>query len=420
MAITAASTVRLHRLAFQEQDGGDWIVGRPDNGEFVEVPAGAVTFLRALTSGDIDGAAACVRERHGEDIDALDFVETLVELGFVAELDGQAASPEAKPPSLPWLRPRHVRWVFRWPVLACVCALIVTGAALAAFRGDLIPSYRVYFLTGSQSVNLLWNTAVFLAAVAVHEFWHLAAARADGVYARIGLGTRLQFLVAQTTVTGIWCAPRRARLRVYLAGMTSDLAILAVCSLVLTVASPSGLACRALQALILSLLLAVANQFCVYMRTDMYFVLQDVLRCKNLYADAWGHLRYTAVRAARAVARKEPPPDPTAGLARRERVGIRLYSVLMIVGSGIAVAVFFCYEAAIIVTLFFRAGQHLVHGLVSGNPAQAADGALALAVEGTLQVIFLRLFFAKHAAKLHAARDFVTSRVRAGPLPGRG
>jgi hypothetical protein len=54
---------------------------------------------------------------------------------------------------------------------------------------------------------------LFALTATVHELAHLAAARSLGVPARIGLSTRLFYLVAQTDVSGIWAAPRRARYR---------------------------------------------------------------------------------------------------------------------------------------------------------------------------------------------------------------
>ena len=75
-------------------------------------------------------------------------------------------------------------------------------------------------------------------ALAVHELAHLATARARGVHARIGLGTRLQILVAQTTVSGLWGCPRSVRLRVYLAGVVSDLTIISAGYLVTALYAP--------------------------------------------------------------------------------------------------------------------------------------------------------------------------------------
>ncbi len=48
------------------------------------------------------------------------------------------------------------------------------------------------------------DAAIGWVLIALHELGHLATARAAGAPARISLGTRLQFLVAQTDVSGVW------------------------------------------------------------------------------------------------------------------------------------------------------------------------------------------------------------------------
>jgi hypothetical protein len=210
----------------------------------------------------------------------------------------------------------------------------------------------------------------------------------------------------------LWAAPRRVRLRFYLAGVTSDLALVSACWLILSVFAPSGLAVRAIQALILSLLLGVAEEFALYMRTDMYFVLQDLLRCKNLYGDAVGYVGHLTGRAAAVVVGHQPPPDPTTGISHHERVRVRGYSGLMVLGSCAGLIVFVLYSGPILVTLFYRAGQHVIGGLITGNLPQVGDGLGVLAVEGTLQILFLRLFLAKHSAKLRFLREKVLSAAR--------
>ncbi|HEU5027361.1 MAG TPA: hypothetical protein VFV01_20745 [Spirillospora sp.] len=405
MPVTADSRVELHPLHFRDEGAGHWIVGRTDTGEFVEVPAEAVAFLRALAGGaDLGGACERVQGEHGVDIDAASFVDDLVGLGFVARLDGVGVGEPPPPPSLRRLRPEHVRWLFRWPLLVAVSVFVLAGIVAAARRGDPIPSFHAYFVTGSQSVNLAWNTAMVLTAIAIHEFWHLAAARADGVHARFGLGTRLQVLVAQTTVSGLWGAPRRVRFRVYLAGVTSDLVIIAGCSLAVDAFAPAGFALRSLHALTLGLLLSIAQQFALYMRTDMYFVLQELLRCKNLYADSWRYVRYIARKAA-AVSGRRRPLNPLDEVPFHERRSIRVYSWLMVLGSFVSVGLFLSYEGPILVYLFVEAGRQAFDGVASGDGARIADGITVFAVEGTLQMLFLRLFIVKHAPKLRAALD---------------
>ena len=86
---TLQSRIRLHVLA-SRPDGEDWIVGRVATGEFVGLPAEAMTFLGALReAGTVVAAKRRTELVHGEDIDALDFISELIGLGFVAAVDDE-------------------------------------------------------------------------------------------------------------------------------------------------------------------------------------------------------------------------------------------------------------------------------------------------------------------------------------------
>ncbi|CAM5347271.1 hypothetical protein STANM309S_03544 [Streptomyces tanashiensis] len=204
MNVTRSSRVTLHPLLFKEEEDS-WVVGRMDTGEFVELPHEAVTFLRELnTTSEVRSAWRSVQERHGQDIDALTFVGDLIDLGFVSAVDDRPVGAPARAPALPGSGRGASSAVSPRPAVACVLVLVIVGWIASALRHDLFPSYHSYFVVDSPSVSLAWNTVIYLTALGIHEFWHLAAARADNVYARIGVGTRLQFLVAQTTVSGLW------------------------------------------------------------------------------------------------------------------------------------------------------------------------------------------------------------------------
>lgn len=419
MNVTPQGRVRLQPLVMTEESDGNWIVGREDTGQFAEIPAEGVTFLRALQGDEpVEGAAALVLAEHGEAVDATDFLRELAGLGFIDESDGVSTGARRREQSLRWLRPRHVRWVFRWSTLACLTAFVAACVTLAALRHDLLlPDYHAFFITPAPSLDITLNAAMLLPAVGVHEFWHLAAARAEGIYARIGLGTRLQILVVQTTVSGLWTAPRRVRIRVYLAGAAADLTMLAGCYLGLSLTAPTGFGHRTLEALSLGLWLGIAYEFAIYMRTDIYFVVQDLLRCKNLYADAVGYLRYTAARALRRTA----PPDPLLELPAHERRPVRLYSGFMLGGTVISLVVFAFYEAPIVAALFIGGITQVTHGVTAGNTVLIGDGATVLAIMATSQVLFARLFWYKHAAKIRwVLRRMEPCRVSPAPrsVPG--
>lgn len=396
----------LYPLLMREEGNG-WIVGRRETGQFVEVPGQAATLIRALEQGaTIADAADQVLKVHGTKVNGLSFARQLVDLGFVSSADGEPSQDTTTSASLRWLRPHHVRWLYSWPAYLIIFAFILWNTSIALFQGHLVPGYHAFFITGWQGFNLAWGTILVMAAISAHEFAHLTAARSEDVHAKISIGTRLVFLCAQTTVSGLWGAPRRVRLRVYLAGMVMDLITISCCLLAIRVGNLTGFPLRSLQALILGIWLSIASQLAVYMRTDGYFVLQELLSCKNLYHDAWQYLRYLARRISRPGPHQTTPADPTLGLPAHERRPVKIYSILMLVSTGITLALVALYAVPILVTLFTRSFSEVFHGVTAGRPLRVADGAAALAVEGTLQVIFVKTFLAEHKSQIAGAAAF--------------
>ncbi|MER7272495.1 hypothetical protein ABT344_29915 [Micromonospora carbonacea] len=90
-------------------------------------------------------------------------------------------------------------------------------------------------------------------------------------------------------------------------------------------------------------------QFLVFMRTDVYFVLQDVAGARNLYADGAAYARWWLRRAAR-----RPGRDPSLALPARERRAVRWYALLLVVGTAA------CLTAAAAVTAAVLGGSWAV------------------------------------------------------------
>ncbi|WP_194912262.1 hypothetical protein [Catenulispora rubra] len=91
--------------------------------------------------------------RHDADLDVADFIADLVELGFVAAVDGRdrdrhggGPGPATAPrqASLAWLRPGHVRWVFTPRVGLAVTAFIIAGL-VQGVRHDVLLTYHSFF-----------------------------------------------------------------------------------------------------------------------------------------------------------------------------------------------------------------------------------------------------------------------------------
>lgn len=390
LAVTGESTVQVRPLGYR-CERGCWTVGSLETGEAVELPEIAVTVLRALEEGNsLDESAVLAARAHGEQPDVRSFVEELSELGFVR----LAGREQAEPPdhhtrglSLPWLAPGHVSWAFRLASMAAIAAFIVVAFGLAIAEGRVGLGYREFFVSGYPGVSVAWSIGVVTVITFLHEFWHLAAARAAGIPARISLSTRLIFLTAQTAAPLMWLAPRRARLCFYLAGMTWDLLLAAGCALVATGCRSGTLPAAMASSAILILLLGVLFEFACCLRTDLYLVLQELLRCRNLFEDARTYAAYRIRRLRACAEGQEPLADPTLELPDRERRPVQIYSLFLVVGSAVLVALWAAYGLPITIMLWVRAAQEVL----SAQPWRVLDGLATLIIEGGVQVLLVRL-----------------------------
>ena len=120
-------------------------------------------------------------------------------------------------------------------------------------------------------------------------------------------------------------------------------------------------------------------QLLIFMRTDVYFIVQDLTGSRNLYGDSAAYTRHLARRAV-SVFRGGAAASPLADLADRERRIVKGYTVLLVAGTAI------CLSYAAIVLVPFVIG--LIHGAVtaiaSAEPGAVLDGLVVLAVQAVV------------------------------------
>ncbi|MEO3886431.1 hypothetical protein [Nonomuraea sp. B5E05] len=418
--VTAESHVRFHRLLIRPHDDDPVItvVGRPEIGEFVELPAAYGEAISLMADGMSVGATRRrIADVHDAEVDLAELVEALSELGFVASIDGTPLPDAAA--STPRghfrrLSEHHVAWLFSMPMKALWLVVVAAALLTLTVRNDLIPTYSDFFWSDYVGLTVLVNTAMMSASISVHELMHLTAARSLGAPGRIGFGTRLHNLVVQTDVTGVWGLPRRSRYRVYLAGLAWDIMVMASLILVIAHVPLADRAQAILQALVLSVLMAIPFQFQVYMRTDLYYVLREVLRARNLFEDGIAYAKYLRTRGLDALLRRPSAiTDPTAGLAPHARRATRIYSVFLVIGASITLAAFALFTAPIVIGALVRA----VQGIGGGSALMALDSGLFILVEGGIQVLFIVTFVRTHPHWFRRRSRATTGRRREKPLP---
>ncbi|WP_328976471.1 hypothetical protein [Streptomyces canus] len=378
--------VRLHALD-SRPDGDEWIVGRRATGRFVALPEVGKLALDLLGQGLAPTEVGeRLRARTGDDVDVPDFVEALLGLGFVAEVDGRVIDQEPPPtPTLAWIRPRHVRWLLSPAVPVAVVLLI---AVTLLTRPPVPLDHRTLLWSAHGSAVIALGAAVGWGLLLLHECAHLLTARATGVAGRMRLGTRLQFLVMQTDISGIELAPRRHRLTAYLAGIATNLTAASLAALAAGVTT--GTPRRVLAAVALLALLPLPFQLMVFMRTDLYFVLQDLTRCRDLFGDGAAYTKYRARRLLRRRGRRTDDRDPSLGLPAHERRAVRVYSAVLVVGTALCLAFFAAVALPADLTLFARAVVKSGTGQSAGD---RLDGIAVVVTLGGLHALWLRTWW---------------------------
>ncbi|SNX63820.1 hypothetical protein SAMN06272735_5632 [Streptomyces sp. TLI_55] len=396
-AVTAAAppepdpTVVLYPLEMR-QDRDEWIVGRQGNDQVIALPEIGVAALRLLAEGRTVGQTrGTLRQDTGRDLDVEAFAESLAAAGLVAAIGTRRFETAPVPVSLPRLRQHHVRWVLSPVLHFAVLAVPVAGLVAVVLRGRGMPSWDDLVWARLGTVNLLVQSLAAWCLIGLHELAHLVTARAAGVAGRVRLGTRLQFLVAQTEVSGIWLKGRRARLTVYLSGLAVDAAVWGGCLLALAAGADSPL----LPVVAMTLVTSFANQCLVFMRTDLYFVAQDLTGCRNLYGDAGAWLRHLGARLLGRASR-----DPLAGRRPGERRMLKAYAAGAVAGSIACVFVGLRLLLDVTWPLLARSGHRL---LTDTDPLLRLDALVTVLLLTGLQLLWARLWWRRHGPRVRGA-----------------
>jgi hypothetical protein len=133
------------------------------------------------------------------------------------------------------------------------------------------------------------------------------------------------------------------------------------------------------------------------MRTDLYYVLRDLLRTRNLFDDGLAFARYLRARTVARLRRRPCPiEDPTGELPPHERRATRIYSVFLVVGATVSLTTFAAFAAPIAIVALFRAIGAVVDGFNGGPVLLMLDSGLLILIEGAIQALFVVTFVRGH------------------------
>ncbi len=371
-----------------QPDGDDFLVGDVELGEFYQFPKIAVLILAHLRDGATIAEITASIGSEGAAFDVAEFVETLVDIGFVHERGGKPVvatptDPSASRWTLFRTRPRWVRALFSWPVLVLYVGVIVVAIACAVRYPQARLDPGGFFIESDFTVTLLLLLAMSSVASAMHEAGHILAAARWGIASRLGIGTRLWSIVAEADISGILSLPKRQRYLPLSAGMLVDVFNIGVLTIVVSALVHAGghsFAVNLLQALVLQITVTLIWQFNIFLRTDVYFLLCTWLNQPDLDRDARLYLTGWRTRIARGLGRRRVPPPQ---VRYRSISTVRWFAAVWLIGRVLAVAMLL----GVFLPTMIRYGLKAYHLAV--GPKGAIGSAIDIATFVLLSVLLV-------------------------------
>ncbi|TMV42751.1 peptidase [Paenibacillus mesophilus] len=296
MNVTPQSRLTPVELVFRPDRQG-YIVEDAAAQEFYEMSELCVVALQRMREGGtLEAIAVELSARFpDEEVDMVGFAEQLLELKLVAELDGfpvpdsaaqrmsGGASAARTAGSFQWISESFARLWFHPFMRLFYISAIAANVALFIVKPDLFPQYRDAFLFDSMALNSLSWLILSFALLLLHELGHIMAVRSFGLPAKLGIGHRFLFVVFETEMDGVWRLKPNQRNRAYLAGAGVDQLVLLLC-LAIQLAMPGepGFAAKLAALAAMDLFVKLVFQCCFYMKTDLYYVVENGTGCYNL------------------------------------------------------------------------------------------------------------------------------------------
>ncbi|MFD1851470.1 peptidase [Oceanobacillus bengalensis] len=339
MNLSQQSHIKLYPLTIRK-DKRHYIVEDSLSGDYFEMPKICIEAINLMNKGESleEIEKKLVATFPEEEVDMVDFTSQLIELGLVKEIDGeivQITKENQSPASFIGISPRVGKFFFNKVTIILFIAIFFMNIFLFAMDPVLLPYYQDLFLFDTMMFNMLTFMAITLFLIFMHEFGHVLAMRSYNLPAKLSIGHRLFFVVFETDLTPAWRLEPKQRNNLYLAGMCFDQIMLFI-ALCIKLAFPEDntLLTGIAGIVILDIFIKFIYQCSFYMKTDMYYLFENITGCYNVMENGKQFLS------------KGLPflkTDKTTEMFDGERNIVRLYSLFYIFGILFTITLFIFY-----------------------------------------------------------------------------
>jgi putative peptide zinc metalloprotease protein len=287
MKITPKSKLKLHPLNIRKEKKL-YIIEDLSTGEFFEMPEICVVAIdkidNRMSLGDIEDELKLQYPQ--EEVNLLEFAEQLIALKMVEEVDGitiQLLQGKQEKLGLTFIPSKIGKFFFNKNSKLGYSILFLLNIFVFILNPHLFPHFKDIFIFDVMFQNIIVWFFIGGILVLIHELGHILAIRAHDLPTKLEVGHRLFFIVLETDLSLGWKLPSKDRVFVYLAGMCFDNLVLCM-ALITQVLFPNApeIFTSIMAFLVLDVVIRLIYQCCVYMKTDLYYVLENLTGCHNL------------------------------------------------------------------------------------------------------------------------------------------
>ncbi|MGJ7919158.1 hypothetical protein [Neobacillus sp. LXY-4] len=371
MSLNYETSLKLHPINIRE-DKKNFIVEDQITGEFFEMPAICIYALEMIENGaslhEIEKELKAAYPE--EEVNLLEFAQQLWEMDLIQEVDGQpieSAKRKQKNHGFLWIPQRMAKIFFNRFAMCFYSILFLVNIGIFISNPHLIPHYKDLFVFDVMTINILIYFAISLLLVLVHEFGHVMALRSVGLPTKVEIGHRLILVVLETDMSEVWGLPAKKRNVLYLAGLCFDNVILFLALLAdLLFPGQTGVVLGISGMIVLDVVIRMIYQCFIYMKTDLYYVLENLTGCYNLLENSRTYFRELIFST-----KGKSTPAIFAG----EKPVVITYGIFYMIGMGITFTLFVTY---FIPQLIYIVKESIHCVMRTSEPAHFWDGAIVL------------------------------------------
>jgi putative peptide zinc metalloprotease protein len=384
MSVSLNSTLSLVPIEIRK-DKKRFIIEDQVSGEFYEMPEICIDAIQLINQGEQLGEIERrLKAKYPyEEVDLINFAEQLIELHLIDSINGTKIEKQEKQKEklgFLWISPKIGKFFFNKITYPIYWALFILNIVIFILYPSLFPHHEDLFVFEIMVVNVLfWMVFTFL-FVLIHEFGHVLAMRAFNLPTKLEIGHRMFFIVLLTDMSSVWRITPKDRNVPFLAGLCFDTVILFI-SLILQLIVPNDqwLLNGLMNLAVFDIVLRMLFQCCIYMKTDLYFVFENVSGCYNLMENAQQTIRQRFSFLKSKVSEEV--------VFSGEKKTVFIYSLFFLLGIILTVFLYFMYYIPEVI----YAAKKLLPGFVQSPTSVPFWDAIVFSLQVSI-FIFLLLY----------------------------